>query len=230
MTDYLEEHLERSGALLEQVRRMEQSLPGPPVEGEPEGSAGGSDPLGAERGAAELVSESEREVDGLKEKVDRLEKMVDDAGLNEEFPEEQAGATGDWQNDGETAAQGFQEGPGADYPEHAGAAAVQTNQEKAEPGGVPLLEQLEELDRAAASWAVMTAGEGRLERFRWGGGERQSGYPVSLAGPRSAAVPEEVWSGGGLSGSAGAEQEWAERADRAFRRDSRRYDGGFSLY
>ena len=38
MTDYLEEHLERSGALLKQVRRMEQSLPGPPVEGEPEGS------------------------------------------------------------------------------------------------------------------------------------------------------------------------------------------------
>ena len=144
MTDYLEEHLERSGALLEQVRRMEQSLPGPPVEGEPEGSAGGSDPLGAERGAAELVSESEREVDGLKEKVDRLEKAVDNAGLNEEFPEEQAGATGDWQNGGETAAQGFQEGPGADHPEHAGAAAVQTNQEKAEPGGVPLLEQLEE--------------------------------------------------------------------------------------
>ena len=28
----------------------------------------------------------------------------------------------------------------------------------------------------------------------------------------------------------GMELDWAERADRVFRRDSRRYDGGFYLY
>lgn len=42
------------------------------------------------------------------------------------------------------------------------------------------------------------------------------------------------WMSSGETGPSGAREpvgmEWAERADRAFRRDSRRYDGGFYLY
>ncbi len=67
-------------------------------------------------------------------------------------------------------------------------------------------------------------------------GRRNSGS-VPPRGPASGwisgGVPEVEAPGGGPvpSGSpASGEMIWAEQADRAFRRDSRRYDGGFYLY
>lgn len=62
------------------------------------------------------------------------------------------------------------------------------------------------------------------------GGERTPGAPsgwLSDGGVRAWTPAEET--GPGLP-SASGEMRWAEQADRAFRRDSRRYDGGFYLY
>ena len=91
------------------------------------------------------------------------------------------------------------------------------------------LEQLGRLERAASAPALLQAGAVRtagpgfdpLPAVRTGGG----------LGPTGSAG--EAWrGGGGLEGYAAPEEElrWAERADRAFRRDSRRYDGGFYLF
>ena len=93
----------------------------------------------------------------------------------------------------------------------------------------PLLEQLGRLERAASAPALLQAGAVRtagpgfdpLPAVRTGGG----------LGPTGSAG--EAWrGGGGLEGYAAPEEElrWAERADRVFRRDSRRYDGGFYLF
>ena len=71
-----------------------------------------------------------------------------------------------------------------------------------------------------------------------GEGTRES-WPLSLPGPADwtgvpdAAGAPAVESGMGPGETAlryGMELDWAERADRVFRRDSRRYDGGFYLY
>lgn len=106
----------------------------------------------------------------------------------------------------------------------------------------PLLDRLEELDRAmrrtgsAAGWGNdWTRGTGSARS-----GGRGSSDPVGAA--RSARRMEEEAAQGGRSGGAepvsqlpvrsGGWEEirWAEQADRVFRRDSRRYDGGFYLY
>ena len=79
-------------------------------------------------------------------------------------------------------------------------------------------------------------GEAGTER----GGVR-GGYPWALSGPGldgllSGGAGGESrdwgWNGVPARGTAPAvdEARWAEWADRAFRRDSRRYDGGFYLY
>ena len=65
-----------------------------------------------------------------------------------------------------------------------------------------------------------------------GGGERAPWRGTGVAGR----PPRGTWTAGGVAGetarpSGGDEgSRWAEWADRAFRRDSRRYDGGFYLY
>ena len=65
-----------------------------------------------------------------------------------------------------------------------------------------------------------------------GGGERAPWRGTGVEGR----PPRGTWTAGGVAGetarpSGGDEgSRWAEWADRAFRRDSRRYDGGFYLY
>ena len=93
--------------------------------------------------------------------------------------------------------------------------------------GLPLAVQLERLDRAAAS------GGGPAEG---GSGGRQALVPL-LPGRRTAGarlsgaeVPGGDWSGAGGELPSSGGTDWVEQADRAFRRDSRRYDGGFYLY
>ena len=61
-------------------------------------------------------------------------------------------------------------------------------------------------------------------------GERTPGAPsgwLSDGEVRAWTPAEET---GPSAPSASGEMRWAEQADRAFRRDSRRYDGGFYLY
>lgn len=127
----------------------------------------------------------------------------------------------------------------------AGAGRTETLADRPERRTAPaLLRQLERLERAAA------VSVGGAAPWRRAGGEMAGRESVSLPGPAGfagvMAGAGRGWApGGGLerpgSLSAGAEREWpgalsagelrwAERADRVFRRDSRRYDGGFYLF
>ena len=75
------------------------------------------------------------------------------------------------------------------------------------------------------------------------GTERAAVEAGRTFGRAASAVPAAEWIAGGETPAripaeepassvppASEEMRWAERADRAFRRDSRRYDGGFNLY
>ena len=106
----------------------------------------------------------------------------------------------------------------------------------------PLSDQLRQLDRAAELSAVgqrTQEGEGEGDWSRPWSGQRGiallpgaarrtiPGDAASLSQSGSALSADPV--GGEALASAGA-LSWAEQADRVFRRDSRRYDGGFYLY
>ena len=106
---------------------------------------------------------------------------------------------------------------------------ARTNAERAKNRS-PLSVQLEELDQAVSTLAALTSA-----------GRESSTYPISLSTPQGTAadptipgVPGEIWStpvmAAGSDLAFGGTQSWAEQADRMFRRDSRRYDGGFYLY
>lgn len=190
MTDYLEEELERARALLEEVRRLERSVPG--------------------RAVAEKDAEDPRR-DG---------EAPEMAGASEKERDAGSGAGGPGQAERGAAAE-------------AGA--------ETERRSLPILEELNRLERAASAWNVLRTerrgpGEAGTER----GGVR-GGYPWALPGPErdgplSGGAGGEGrdwnWNGVPVRGAAPAvdETRWAEWADRAFRRDSRRYDGGFYLY
>lgn len=84
----------------------------------------------------------------------------------------------------------------------------QTPMDEAE-AGLPLSAQVLRAERMAGAGSSSVRRSGGL-----GGTE-----PAALFEARTAARPGH-----------GREQNWAEQMDRAFRRDSRRYDGGFFLY
>ena len=215
MTDYLELTWPgQEDALLEQTRRLERVLSRLIAGGQPEPAGPGAEnrsrarerPAGA---GTEGVGEAEAELlspDGSRRRTPgpRLERMDPDAP---------------WP--------GWAEGEG-----------------DPERESLPLETQLTQLDRAAR-WAdgplrsgLSGPDEGtRPARRRPGGGAGAGSAP-------GRALPGEGWEPdwgraaageGGLPygrGGPGAWEEtrWAEQADRVFRRDSRRYDGGFYLY
>ena len=94
----------------------------------------------------------------------------------------------------------------------------------------PLLEAVERLERMGTVWTENGAAEPRNSRTNG-----LDGPAVRRREPVGAA-PEEESGGERTTDSAGRRTAWKENAvraeeiDRAFRRDSRRYDGGFFLY
>lgn len=108
---------------------------------------------------------------------------------------------------------------------------------------LPLLHQLKEGERAMGA-AAQLSGISRAQKEQRADGtstQNKKGYPMALSRPDSASplhqVGLEAGSGArewpshtGADGPASREGNWAEWADRVFRRDSRRYDGGFYLY
>lgn len=188
MTDYLEEELERVRALLEEVRRLEWSVPG--------------------RAGAEEETESPRRHGGAPDMAEASGNGQDAGSGAESFGQEERGAPAGTETEGRS----------------------------------PLLwEELGRLERAASSWNAL-----RTERGGPGGawmerGGARDGYPRALSSPgRDGLLPGGAggegrdwgWNGVPARGTAPAvdEARWAEWADRVFRRDSRRYDGGFYLY
>jgi hypothetical protein len=72
------------------------------------------------------------------------------------------------------------------------------------------------------------AGQGPKE---WaGGGDRMPGTPPGWLPDGAVRFWTPAEETGTAAPSAQGDMRWAEQADRAFRRDSRRYDGGFYLY
>lgn len=204
MPDYLEELLDNASALLEQVKQLERGLSGLTPGARAMEAEEFAPAAGTETGQGEIYRQATalEDIFGGRREVNRMGNLVYDA--------EQA--------------------------EHQGEEPVFSRREREEPEELPqsgapspLLEQLERLERAAAARAVLQAGAVRnagpgfelLPAARTGGG-------VGVTGSAG-----EAWGGGrGPEGYAAPEEElrWAERADRVFRRDSRRYDGGFYLF
>lgn len=236
MTDYLEEHLENAEALLEQVRQMERGVSDLPREHGQDGEetdgpkASGKDTGGDEKAEIE-ESEQEETVDNLKERVDRIEKSAYNLEIGPEErgeePEQIVNRSG-MKGDGPANVVGRP--VGAKEPERAESVSekLRTNEEKAAKNSSPLAARLEELDRAVSTLTV-------------GGPERQAVSPGFRPGGRtsvgyfgSAGTAGQSREGEGRSALPlsvpGEELDWAEQADRVFRRDSRRYDGGFYLY
>lgn len=113
---------------------------------------------------------------------------------------------------------------------------TQGQKEQAE---LPLLARLRQLDRALEGPGE-TPGNG-TEGHALRSTERAAGWSQAELGAarrlfnQEPSLPQTGW--GGYSNSGGREPlqssgdlTWAEQTDRAFRRDSRRYDGGFYLY
>lgn len=236
MTDYLEEHLEQAGALLEQLRQLERgtSLPGRSADREEaERAVSNEQENTASEEEKQIVSENEDEVDDLKTEIDQISEAVDNVETQVEDTESsvyrkdkpvdnpQALTSGEEKDALEQDAGGDAEAGGAP-----------TNEERAKKSSVPLAVRLEELDRAVSVLTAALPEERNTDRVLWSAGGRQ-GAP--LASPRgvtaqsgTAAAAERGMERGSLS--AGDGLRWAEEADRVFRRDSRRYDGGFYLY
>lgn len=106
-----------------------------------------------------------------------------------------------------------------------------------EETSLPLLEELERLERASA--VLEEGGAGRLVSSSMAGGQGggQAGYPLELS--RIPGETPELYLPAGqgwgsfpdsAQESPGGALSLAEQTDQAFRRDSRRYDGGFFLY
>lgn len=207
MTDYLESiSRENERALLELERRLERALSG-----------------------VRNMAPGEDTGEGLAER-----------------PGEERTAFGEHSTSGSPAADiGAAGAPGGDAWQWGeglwGGAEAQGAAETAERPS-PLLDELQRIERAARS-GLDAGAEGysttlwkEIEKPGPGQGDWRAALPEN--GVQSAAgVPGQAgWSGPyGLDSRRGGVQagnalDWAEQADRVFRRDSRRYDGGFYLY
>lgn len=223
MRDYLEELLDGAGALLEELRKAERSLSGAA------GTEGGVEPPSGEKPDVGKLSREEAgrpddPEDAVNDPVNALKRRSapeqEEGWEGRREREARTGQSGmiadrerDEENDPQALSRSY-EGPGESWEER---------------GTAPLAARLEQLDRAVLSPKAGT------------GFSRQDGtetYEGRTAPLRRAALPgfdggeqeRARQSGpGGLSAPGGG-ADWVEQADQAFRRDSRRYDGGFYLY
>lgn len=206
MVDYLEGLWTHTDALLEQLRRMEGDLAG---------LNGGDSRGGADfREEAGNVSPGGSLAYNQKGLVYHIENMVDESELPKNDPAEpEIGTVNPVSGSGDDSELVRQPGEGLEPGE--------TQRE----GRAPLADQLDQMDRAVQA----SAGETRIRR----GDELAE---VSAPAGRRAAhpniqtpdIPETDRTG--IRDSYGPAPDWVEQADRAFRRDSRRYDGSFYLY
>lgn len=215
MTDYLEALLEHTDVLLEQVRRLERSggRTGPASPAQP------SPPLRRERdalsrqtgGAPELPSPGEwtaaKGRDARQNRARRAHTLLAE--------EEDAG-----REPGEIPVSPL---------------AISPEREETVP---PLLNQLKRLERTGVL-PLGTASPGpeggaSLRQERTWSPPFSSTFPSGAGYPDAAGSPAPDQRGSPGLGESGTPPDgalgWAEQADRVFRRDSRRYDGGFYLY
>ena len=245
MTDYLERHGENEDALLELERRLAAALAGAaaragqeePVrertgraaavrtEAAPEGG-GETEDGDAPAGRSRLLDEVQR--------TDTARAAEDSGGL----PPGAAGEAGDLSPlpagpETRTGGSGGGETP-----------SPWRDALEAARGRSALLEQLERVERAATLpqelGAELSPSLRSRELGRTGRYASPSPLPGSLPADMGAAGGQVLFQEdtgqvlrlqpGGQEGPPGGGTDWAQQVDRAFRRDSRRYDGGFYLY
>ena len=231
MPDYLEEALDNLRDLLDQVKRLERELSS--------GGAAETGTLQAFPSAAEGESlreeerppagngVSEQEEDTLiNQKYDPVYRWEERNRRREELPLE--AGPGAERASGEPEARRQTWAP----PELEAPRWVPTPLEVEEGEASPLLAQLERLDRAVSPAPAGAAPGRRAAPVPWPGS-----FALSKPGTAGPDVPGGAEGLPGMGrGSENASLQgaeglrWAEQADRAFRRDSRRYDGGFYLY
>lgn len=205
MVDYLEKIWEHADVLLEQMRRVERGLPGL--------TGGNGQESRDARGETGNVSRGMEMAYDAGKHVNYMENLVYKPGDRERNPAEMANAAADQRKEVEG-----EPGP-VRRPEENG------ETEEGRRKDTPLAARLERLERAVSVssggvWSRDKAGSRRLE-------------VPALAGPGTADIQAPGDPEGGWPGSrpaSGGAPDWVEQADRAFRRDSRRYDGSFYLY
>lgn len=228
MTDYLEEYLGNAEALLERIRQLEQSASGLSGEAVQTENAERSDDFDKKTQdtdeKSENISKEEQKVYDTASEVNQVKKSVDNLDVDLEIRGKEQDIAGNRQAMADDNEKNLERAETVLKAEEAG---TRTNAERSENRS-PLSDQLEELDRAVSALTTLVP-------------EGQSSYPISLSAPQAPAadptitgLPGEVWSmpaaPAGADFACGGTRNWAEQADRMFRRDSRRYDGGFYLY
>lgn len=246
MVDYLEESLERTEALLEEVQRLERGLSGLKEEkmGEAVESSSGAEAEKTETGREDGAETAQTGTGPLLENIPSLPLLYEQG-----HPNREPGKAGDLEvperiltplEEQENQTGSLERAEALEVPERVltplevqgdltGGKEARAP-EGAERSETPaLLHQIEQLERAAVS-------AGDMSFRRQVGAEASRGYPVSLPGPGTTVLPGvttavSLGQSASFSGTFSADDtRWAERADRVFRRDSRRYDGGFYLY
>jgi len=247
LTDYLEEVLDNAEALLEQVRRLEQGLPGPAGqsarETEDVSPAGDEEAAQGEETGGRPAVEKAEEAEGKTVRAADWNSLVyqedrSQAGL-EKGPAEPGPSP---EEDGALEPPRRVQTPlevlqtSSEAPQRTSLEVpqrVRTPLETEEGETSPLLDQVQRLERAAGRSVQLGPGQGRNTSFPQPAGTLAPPR-TGTAFPDAPGVPGEGRSGGSgfvQNGASAAEElRWAEQADRAFRRDSRRYDGGFYLY
>ena len=226
MTDYLEELLENAGVLLEEMRRLERNVSGP-----------------FSQGGEEMGSSPPRPVQSFLKEPARDEEEREELPLHRAAEQERPGNL--------LNAMDKDEAIEKDVFDRQRSEKDQV-EELSKKSGVPLEEAERREERSALleqvrqlEWAVGAGmGNTTFTRSAAQGGPNvggRSGSALGLAGaghgtlyPGEAEPTLESWSPGAGFDHSGLTPEgglrWAEQADREFRRDSRRYDGGFYLF
>ena len=207
MRDYLEELLDGTGALLEELRRMERGL---------------SNLTGGDRREAAEDSKETEDILGGESAVDDTEKpvyrkmnAVDYTDILPKKPAEQGDVHPDREDGNELE---LVRQPGRE---------TETGAEQSRKA--PLTAQLERLDRAVSASAGGTLRHGKREKW-WDEVCRPAGLKTETGFVSGPDLPGEGRLGAERRFASSRGPDWVEQADRAFRRDSRRYDGGFYLY
>lgn len=204
--------MDHADTLLEQVKQMERDLSGATAED------GENPDMSAVEAETENVSNKENLVDNLKNKVNQDKNKVDILKFGREMPEKTGEENVNLLKRTEDKRRFIRQ------------TDVSFSTEKTGAERPALAVQLERADRAVSVPAEAETGPrerpGRENSFSILG-RRPGGYTLRELEASEERRPGET-SEPRLA--PGGEMLWAERADRVFRRDSRRYDGGFYLY
>lgn len=235
MTDYLEERLGNARFLLEQVKRLEKGGNGPadetPQKEIQRDLTQWREEYAAPQRAGREVFQGRETLSNLNRLVDRIGRPVDGPGSGS-LPQ---GERGEKNVNAEAGVEyGPWPDPGAsDEAEKTGSRAERgrSDVEKGREHRNTLAERLEKLDRAVS---LLSAADLKGAEK---GGQLHTAFPEVPLQRMVLPAPEGGgrWEGrrGGSAGCPSALEgtlDWVELADQVFRRDSRRYDGGFYLY